>query len=131
MSSSSGAHISLNPPLLLGTLDKDLDNTVTSITATGSGGKSLTLTRTSGTYDAETGVPKLSDGSEDRTSNDPDTSALKYTFDGNINDVTYDRYVDRRNTKIEVKLYAEAPDGSEKSISDELTIVMRDFFMLN
>ena len=55
-----------------------------------------------------------------------------YTFNGSINGVLYDWYKNGRNTKIEVEMTVLLPDNTtEATVKDEITIVKRDFFMLD
>ena len=97
--------------------------------ADGSNSKNhLYLKRTAGTYNTTTGVPVLSDGvSQDKTKFDN----LKYTFDGAILDLFSSAYLNKRNTKVKVVMTVTAPDGSHPTVDDEITIVRRDFFMLD
>lgn len=99
-------------------IDSDVDDK--KITCTGSGGKKLEL-EPKNTLDI-TGYP------EERTSGD---STPIYTYEGTIHDVMRNHYLGKRNTKITVELSAEAPDKTTKKIRDEITIVKRDFFMLD
>ncbi len=114
-------------------LNADLGNTVKRIEATNSAGRTLTLERTAGTYNSTTGLPVGTDGNPDVTG----MGEPKYTFDGKIYDVTADRYQNKRNAKFKVVLSVEAPGGDpddatdDKTISDEITFVKRDFFMLD
>jgi hypothetical protein len=86
-----------------------------------SGGRGLKLTRPASSLD-DSGKPK------DKTSGD---GTMIHTFEGSIYDVMSSYYLNKRNEKIIVELNAEAPDGSTKSIQDTITIVKRDFFMLD
>ena len=86
-----------------------------------SGGRGLKLTRPASSLD-ESGKPK------DKTSGD---GTMIHTFEGSIYDVMSSYYLNKRNEKIIVEHNAEAPDGSTKSIQDTITIVKRDFFMLD
>ncbi len=93
---------------------------------TGSKGKKLELKRVVGTY-GENGVPKLNDGSDDVTP----LGSPKYTYEGYIFDVKSNYYLEQRNEKVTVRLTVKAPDKKEKTVEDSITIVKRDFFMLN
>ena len=104
-----------------------MENSKTVIECTGSNGKKLELKRVEGTYDTTNGVPKLSDGSDDKTP----LGAYKYTYEGMVYDVTSDHYLGKRNEKITVKMTVAGPDGEDKVIDDIVTIVRRDFFMLD
>lgn len=104
-----------------------MENSKTEIDCTGSAGKTLKLKRADGTYETTTGVPKLSDGTDDKTP----LGAYKYTYEGLIYDVTCDHYLGKRNEEIKVKMTVEGPDGEDKVIDDIVTIVRRDFFMLD
>lgn len=70
--------------------------------------------------------------------NSPITTTLSdgtpyYTYEGTINGVLYEWYKNGRNTKIKVEMTVVLPDPgkTERTISDEITIVKRDFFMLD
>ena len=91
---------------------------------TSSGGKGLVLKRQAGSVGAD-GLP---------TEKTPTDFAPIHSFEGKIYDVMYNEnwYKGRRNTKIKVELTVTLPDNkTEKTISDEITIVKRDFFMLD
>lgn len=60
----------------------------------------------------------------------PNDSMPIYTYETIIYDTMNDLYINKRNTKFSVELNAVVPDGSIKSISDEITFVKRDFFLL-
>ncbi len=101
-------------------INSDVSNA--NITKTGSGGKSLTLTAKN-TLDA-TGFPELRTAEPDRTP--------IYTYEGSIYDITWNKYSGKRNAKFTVEFTALLPDGTTtKTISDEITVVRRDFFMLD
>ncbi len=91
------------------------------ITVTGSpGNRSLILTAKN-TIDG-TGYP------ETRT---PGGEPI-YTYEGAIYDVLADpNYKNKRNAKFTVELNVKLPDGSSKSVFDDITIVKRDFFQLD
>ncbi|MBR4574101.1 MAG: hypothetical protein IKO16_04260 [Lachnospiraceae bacterium] len=118
---------------LLYSFESDVGNDKMSFETTGydqSHGRSvnkLTLTRTPGSYDTTNGMPVDKDGNYDTTGQ----GNLKYSFDGQILDVLSDYYKTHRNTKITVEMSAYAPDGSIKKVKDTITIVKRDFFMLD
>ncbi len=86
---------------------------------TGTGGKGLNLERKPGTHTGNVPTEKTADFTP------------IHTFTGTINDMMHSWYKDRRNTKIRVTLTVELPDGSDKTITDDITIVKRDFFMLD
>ncbi len=87
----------------------------------GTGGRGLELTRPASSLD-EHGNPK------EKTSGD---GTPIHTFEGSIFDVMSDNYLGKRNYKVIVQINVKAPDGSTKSIQDSVTIVKRDFFMLD
>ena len=84
-------------------------------------GREIELFRPEDSLDA-TGNPK------DKTSGD---GTVIHTFECSILDIMSSYYLPKRNKKIIVELNVEAPDGSTKSIQDSITIVRRDFFMLD
>ena len=107
------------PELVSYSINSDVG--LTGLSASGTRGRTLTLTPDNvmdetGTY------PELK--------TDPGKVPI-YTYEGQIFDVTIDNYRSKRNAKFFVVLTVEAPDGSEKKVSDEITIVKRDFFMLD
>ncbi len=112
---------SLTGPVLVSYNIND-DVGLTELSASGSpGGKTLTLTPDN--VMDESGVyPELK--------TDPGKIPI-YTYEGQIFDVTSDNYMNKRNAKFIIELAAEAPDGSIKKVTDEITIVKRDFFNLN
>ncbi len=97
------------------TPEKDVD------TLTGTGGSGLTLTRPADSL-KENGFP-IEETAADKTP--------IYTYEGRINDVMKKYFDKNRNTKIVVEMTAIGPDDQEKTIRDEITIVKRDFFMLD
>ena len=106
---------------VIASYDLNTDAANTPITVTGSTGRTLTLTPKN-TMD-ETGHPELRTAEPDRTP--------IYSYEGSIYDLMSTYYLGNRNTKFKVEFSAEAPDGSTKTISDEITVVKRDFFMLD
>ncbi len=112
--------------------DADVGKDVKKLETTGTDKKhgktinKLTLERTTGSFDS-TGMPVKEDGTYDKTGH----GELIYSFDGKINDVLCGYYKDRRNTKVTVELVVYAPDNSERKVTDTITIVKRDFFMLD
>ena len=66
-----------------------------------------------------------------RIDGDPDNTPI-YSYEGQIFNVTNTYYLNKRNAKFRVEFTALLPDNkTEKTIDDEITIVKRDFFMLD
>ncbi len=99
----------------------DAGKTAISVTGSGSyGGRTISLDPDN-ELDAN-GIPTLV------TTND---HTPVYTYNTSIDDVLSSLYVGKRNAKFVVQLNAIAPDGSTKPIEDTVTLVRRDFFMLD
>ena len=96
-------------------------NGVDTKTVTGSKGRTLELDRPPDSLNE--------DGTTKETTSSDHTPI--HTFEGEIYDITHSYYEDKRNFKVIVELEALAPGDNIKRITDEVTIVRRDFFMLD
>ncbi|MCR5302173.1 MAG: hypothetical protein K6E49_07000 [Lachnospiraceae bacterium] len=124
--------------------EKDITNDDLSFEASGKDGgvptsKKLKLERKAGTYNETTGEPIDENGDPFETGgHEP-----KYTFEGSIYDLDFgkyatydsasDTYTGKRNTKVTVKMNVYLPNGKvcDKPAEDTITVVRRDFFMLD
>ena len=98
----------------------DVANGKKEITGTASGGKTVTL---KSDPDPNNGAAK------EKT----DLNTPIYSFAGNIpgSVVKDSQFYKNRNTKLNVVMTVILPDGNNKTVEDTITIVRRDFFMLN
>lgn len=110
-------------PIAIYTFNYNVDRAETIITGTCSDSEKLEL--------------KLKSTSEDGSAKE-ETQGFKlpiYTFEGEIsgNVIKDSEFYNKRNTKLSVVMKTILPDGKEtpKEVTDNITIVRRDFFMLN
>ena len=101
------------------------------ITCTSDKGKELILDRPEDSYRSSDKVPIKKDDDGNEVEDKTKHGDYIYTYEGLIYDVTHDKYLGRLNEEVTVTLTVSDQNNDPKTITDKITIVRRDYFMLN